>query len=212
MIQILDENRRRTPAENFASAFGGLLQQGNQFMQQQKQMQEQAKQKAAIAKVLGVEHQDLPLEFQKMAYESQLKGNEAAKKLQGEQQEKLQPLQGALDIIGQMRNLRKKNNLGIGATFSPFAETRKQAGEYSQLGKSLIQYATNIPIRNKLEFETLAEELYDPNITDAAAEGVLDAMERIINNSIQSVGGAQGNVQANQPQQQKRPPLTAFQR
>lgn len=109
-------------------------------------------------------------------------------KEQSEKQEKnrqaLAPLQGAMDALNRMRELRAKGNLGIGASYSPFAKTREQAGEYEQLGKSLIQYATNIPIRNRLEFETLAEQLYDPNITDATAKGVLNSIERIIRNSM----------------------------
>ncbi len=63
-------------------------------------------------------------------------------------------------------------------------ETAKHRGEYQTLGNSLISYASNIPIRNRQEFEKLAGHIGDPNITDAEAEGILDGLERIINNSL----------------------------
>jgi hypothetical protein len=120
-------------------------------------------------------------------------------------------LEGALETIQRMRDLRKQDNLGWGSQitrlFSPKA--RKDAGEYEQLGKSLISLASNIPIRNKQEFETLAERLYDPAISDDEAEGILSAMERIIQNS--------QNVVSDQPKGSKsskneRPSLTTFMR
>lgn len=140
------------------------------------------------------------------------KQNIQAEALRGKQEEKIIPLQGAMDTLNRMKALRKKGNLGIGSTYSPFSGTRKEAGEYEQLGKSLIQYATNIPIRNRLEFETLAEKLYDPTTTDATAEGILNAMERIITNSLQSAGGetSQNKPSIGSIGSKERPPISSF--
>lgn len=95
-------------------------------------------------------------------------------------------IKAGIQTVKEMRDIGKKGNLGIGTgirkVFS--GEAAKDAGTYEQLGKSLIQLSTTIPIRNKLEFETLAEKLYDPSIRDAEREGILDAMENILNRSI----------------------------
>jgi len=217
MIQVLQENKRPSLGQKFSNALGVGLQGTNQLYQQNQALEQQKQRNSKLSELLGYDVSQLPenmqMEALKNKFASQLQGekfeNETQKKAQ-ELQGKLEPLQGAMDVLGRMRQLRKKGNLGIGSTYSPFGETRKEAGEYEQLGKSLIQHATNIPIRNRIEFETLAEQLYDPSITDAKAEGILNAMERIINNSMQSLGESQ-EVSRNQPQQ-KRPPLTAFQR
>jgi hypothetical protein len=47
--------------------------------------------------------------------------------------------------------------------------------------------ASTIPIRNQREFETLSHNLFDPTITDAKAEGILNAMEKIIRASMEGV-------------------------
>lgn len=120
-------------------------------------------------------------------------------------------LEGALETLQRMKQLRKEDNLGWGSQitrmFSPKA--RKDAGEYEQLGKSLISLASNIPIRNKLEFETLAEKLYDPSISDDEAEGILAAMERIISNSRSALSD---EPRVSSKNSEERPPLTSFMR
>lgn len=105
-------------------------------------------------------------------------------------QEKNLPYESALETINKMRDIRKRGRLGIGTSISPFAKTQADATEYSRLGKSLIALSTTIPIRNQKEFETLAHELYDPSITDAKAEGILNAMQHIISSSIRESGGS----------------------
>jgi len=155
------------------------------------------------------------------------KQNEANAKAAQELQEKVVPLQNALKTVADMRNLRKTGKLGIGSTMWPTGEVRKMAGEYAQLGKSLISMASNIPIRNKAEFETLAEGLYDPNITDATAEGTLNAMEKILSRALEEYQG-QGGGSSSQGKpsldygpgtgigktsnNKERPPLSSFQR
>jgi len=107
--------------------------------------------------------------------------------------------------------LRKKGNLGVGSSYSLFPKTQKDVGEYTQLAKSLIQLSTNIPIRNQIEFETLAGDLINPNITDAHAEGTLNAMEKILQGHLntrknsgrgQEVGQGQNIRNPNQMNQQ----------
>lgn len=219
MVQVLPSLKGPSRGQRFSDVIG----QGLQNFAQQEQQQKKA---AQLKQLTGM---DLPPEFQeaifknmlqqqlqeqKYGFESKLaeeagqrKLKESADKLRGEKE----PLQGALEVVNRMRDIRKKGNLGIGTSYSPFPETRRQAGEYEQLGKSLIQYASNIPIRNQMEFQTLAEELYDPNITDARAEGVLNAMERIINNSLQKFEGEEGG-QGKPSDKKNRPPLSSFQR
>ena len=140
------------------------------------------------------------------------------KKAKTKYQENVAPLEGALETLGRMEKIGKKGNLGIGTSvrgvLSPNA--RREAAEYERLGKSLISYASNIPIRNRQEFETLAHDLYDPSISDASREGILSAMKRIIQSSMsqyEQPGEEEGGMEARQPRQpskQERPPLTSF--
>jgi len=120
-------------------------------------------------------------------------------------QNKMQPLLTGLDIVSRQRDLLKKGNLGpkvaftgtgrkAGSTFSK--EGIKDRAEYQRLGKSLISLATTIPIRNRLEFETLSQGLYDPNAKQEEIEGALEGMQRIIQNNL----GATGSPQQQQPQ------------
>lgn len=128
---------------------------------------------------------------------------EYAKPRSEKEKEKESTFQSGLDILNQMRNIRKKGNIGRGSQITKHigGETAKDFGEYEQLGKSLISLATNIPIRNRLEFETLAEKLYDPSIQDKEAEGILNAMEKIIKNNLKT-----------SEKTNSRPPLSSFQR
>lgn len=152
------------------------------------------------------------------------KQNEANSKANRERQVKAGSLQNALQVVNQMRQIRSKNNLGIGSSWSPFSETQRDSGEYSQLGKSLIPLAANIPVRNQKEFETYAHDLIDPTITDARAEGILSGIERIINDSLQEFSQGQGMGSQEKPsldhgpgmrvikENRNRPPLSSFQR
>ncbi|MGK5595684.1 MAG: hypothetical protein ACSNEK_10065 [Parachlamydiaceae bacterium] len=206
MVQILED---RTPT--FAQSILGGLAEGIpsaiQQYQQQRQMAEQLQQENQAAKRLGIDlsgiqnprlreqaflenlrgRQSERLADQNFRNQLELeryKGGLSAEKLAGQQQEKLAPYYSALNTINRMRELRNTGKLGLLSSYSPLPSTREAAGEYSQLGKSLIQLSTSIPIRNRQEFETLAENLYDPNITDATAKGILNAMEKIIRDSL----------------------------
>jgi hypothetical protein len=111
-----------------------------------------------------------------------------SKKEKSKNQEAIAPFNSALEIIDRMKKLGKKNSLGIGSKYKGiiYSDVRKDRAEYERLGKSLIQYSSNIPIRNQQEFETLSHDLYDPNISDASREGILNAMKRIVQSAIES--------------------------
>lgn len=135
------------------------------------------------------------LEVQKLKGE-QLAGRESNQKnqekfdvQQQKQNEKIATFENALETINEMRSISSKGNLGRGSQIFGYfgGETSKDRGQYEQLGKSLIQLSTNIPIRNQREFETLAHNLYNPSLPDAQREGILDSMESLINRSLQAV-------------------------
>lgn len=126
-------------------------------------------------------------------------------------------LKGALETIDRMEKIGSKNNLGVGSsTYSAFdPETRKDIGEYEQLGKSLISYASTIPIRNRQEFETLSHDIFDSSLSDAKRAGILESMKRIIRNSIASYtnpNALESEEGGAMQQPQERPPLTSFMR
>ncbi len=146
--------------------------------------------------------------------QNEFENRQESKKTKEKYQENIGPLEAALDTLSVMEKLGSRGNLGIGTSvrgiLSP--QARRDRGEYERLGKSLIQYSTNIPIRNRSEFETLAHDLYDASISDDARVGILSAMKRIIQNSMpqyqrqrpQEIGGEEIQNKAN------RPPLTGF--
>lgn len=231
MVQVIGSNRQKAPT--FAESIGLGLSQGAtnalQQYQQMKQQQQQAQQESGN-------------EMRKLAYESSLRGQESENKFQREAglkremfekesalknqqlagkeyQEKIQPLQGALSVVDEMRNIRSKNNIGRGSSITGFfgGETAKDRGEYETLGNSLIQYASSIPIRNRLEFEKLAGRISDPSTTDAEAEGILNAMQRIIQNSLSVYQGNETSPQDKFPgigkiegQSKNKPKLSSF--
>ena len=134
--------------------------------------------------------------------ESNKQKNTAAKesdKKREENRKGIAPLQGALETIAEMRKLKSRGNIGLfsrgKAIYS--SDVRKDRTQYSQLGKSLIQMASAIPIRNQKEFETLAHDLYDPNISDAGMEGILDAMENIIKRNMKEFQTDELDLQSN---------------
>lgn len=136
-----------------------------------------------------------------------------SKKANTKSKESIAPLQSAFETIERMEKIGKKGNLGVGSKYKGIISptTRKDRSEYERLGKSLIQYSTNIPIRNKQEFETLAHDLYDPSISDDSREGILNAMKRIIQSSMtqykqpESDEESQTSIKENPVQKQKRP-------
>lgn len=128
-------------------------------------------------------------------------------------EEAVAPLESALETLDRMENLGSGGNLGIGLSARKFLSknARRESSEYAQLGKSLIQLSTNIPIRNRQEFETLAHDLYDPSLSDDSRAGIIEAMRRIIQNSIRAhVRPENENTQQSRTSQNERPPLDIF--
>lgn len=117
------------------------------------------------------------------------KGKISANKSQRKDLEKVNNVISGLKTIEEMEKIGAKGNLGRGSGVLKHinSETAKDFGKYEQLGKSLIQLSTTIPIRNRQEFETLAEKLYDPTIRDAERQGILEAMKLILTNSIEGL-------------------------
>ena len=229
MINIIRRSQTKPSiGERFSKAVGQGLEAYDEYEKKEESKASMAKENA-YAKKLGLDLEGITnpkirekafeeahkrdLQREKYGFESELseskyqrQGEEQAAKLKGEKSQKMAPFESGLQTVNEMRNLRKSGNLGIGASYSPFGSTRKDAAQYEQLGKSLISLASNIPIRNQQEFKTLAENLYDPNITDASAEGILDAMENIIKRSMQNYANSEQEQQdfGENPRKQKR--------
>ena len=153
----------------------------------------------------------------KMA-QNEFQSRQDSKKAKSDYQKNIAPLESALDSISAMEDIGSRGNLGVGTTLrgmiSPKA--RRDAAEYSRLGKSLIQFSSNIPIRNRAEFETLAHDLYDPSISDASREGILNAMKQIIQSSMNKYEAPEEGTnmptesKAGRSLNQNRPPLNSF--
>jgi hypothetical protein len=230
-------------AKAFQKGSESLSQSVPQLLMQrenQQQNQQRAQQRSEYIKQLT--GQDVPEEFhadilknhlqgrgaqdlqaQKFANEMQLQeqkhgleSNKEQQKLDRELNEKLAPFQGALETINAMRQIKSKENIGRGSALTGIfnEDIRKDRAKYSQLGKSLIQMASTIPIRNQREFDTLAEDLIDPSRSVAEIEGTLDAMEQIIRQNMQQYSSGMDNQQQQMPkeQNQNRPPLSSFNR
>lgn len=131
--------------------------------------------------------------------------------------DKIEAAEVGLGTIEEMKAIRNRGNIGRGSGIIkklPYIgeEAAKDSGRYEQLGKSLIQLSTNIPIRNRQEFEALAHGLYDPTMTDAEAEGLLDGLESFL---IRTLGKKEENKLLNKTKEEgkeptKRPPLSSF--
>lgn len=213
MPQIIREFREPSRSEKFGRAIQGAGESlgksyaENLMMAQEDEdakrlgldlsgIRDPKKREKAFELALQGQHQS-ELQKQKFGFEKELLGEKqnlenekASQNFRMEQQQKLIPYQNALDSVDRMLELRNEGKLGIGSSkfsYLPWfgAETARAKGEYQTLGNSLIQFATNIPIRNKVEFEKLAGHISDPDITDEEAKGILEALKNIINNNAQ---------------------------
>jgi len=205
MIQVLPSRSFGTKlSEGLSKGLDRLSDEYSKYQDMQKQQQDAD----AIEKLTGMKINDP--ELRKIAMAESLRGQRASSNSKEEDRNlKINNLQSALDTINQMRSLRKKDNLGFGASvrglYNP--EAREDIGKYQTLGKSLIPYASMIPIRNQKEFEKLTGKLDDPYITDDEAKGVLDGMEKIISDSLKGYKGNESTQEMGE-----RPPLTSFAR
>lgn len=134
------------------------------------------------------------------------------KKYREEKKEKTSKLDTALKSVKTMKNIRKKGNLGIFSKAKGIlsSQVRKDRGKYVTLGNSLLSFASSIPVRNRLEFETLTGKINDPNITDAEALGVLESLEDIIKGSMNSYENDENLVENPNKKNASRPSVTDF--
>jgi hypothetical protein len=206
MIQLLQENRRpREPkfSERLLSGLGSLSSEAtSQVPRMLLGRQQERQENEALHRFTGLNLSSLTPDIKKEIVKSLIKRQETSDL-------KTAPLQSAYQRVQRMKELGQGGRLGRGSGILGFfgGERAKESGEYERLGKSLIQYATNIPIRNRSEFETLAHDLYDPTIPDSKREGILNAMEQIILDSL----GEQGSVpMETRRKRSERPPLSSF--
>lgn len=184
-------NVSRTSATEIPRFFGERLMQAEKAKQQA--LENEQLNQLLGQDISGIQDSDIKKEIVKNLLQSNVKKTQAAA-----------PLQAGLATIHRMRELGSRGRLGKTITRGLLGgEEAKERGEYEQLGKSLISLATTIPIRNRIEFETLAGKLYDPSIRDKEREGILDAMERIISQNLQQFGDAH-EMQSSVSQQKKR--------
>lgn len=212
MVQILP--RVKSTGEKLAGAVGDITQTLTGHFAQQHQQQQAAQAENEAFRRMGLDVEGLSPEMKKIVVSELMKGRGA-----GKGEDKMQAAQAGLETVNRMRELGKTGHLGpkisqMGGLGFLSADVRRDRAEYEQLGKSLIQLASAIPIRNQQEFNTLADQLYDPTLTDASREGILNAMERIISQSVgQTVGGAErlpGVIKNMAPPEAKRPSLDSF--
>jgi len=233
MVQIIRENRKPSTSEKVFDLMGAGLNVGAQHLmnKEKKRIEDQKNKETSemIYKLTGKNVEGLPLDFQKEILSQSLRGENELSKLQGQQfqkqqlqgqelrgkkQEEMAPLNAGLQTLNNMKKILKKGNLGIfSAGKGVFhEETRRDRAEYSQLGKSLISLASNIPIRNQREFEVLAHDLYNPDNSDATNEGILKAMENIIKRSMQEAGFEDIEQLNHVEIEKEKPEITSFYR
>lgn len=127
----------------------------------------------------------------------------------------------ALDLVKRQKELLKSGHLGekisflgtgrkAGSTLSK--EGIKARSEYERLGKALISAASNIPIRNKSEFDVISKGLFDPNLKREEIEGNLEAMQRIISDALEAEGLDTSALIGEDLSSTQRPPLSSFNR
>ena len=219
---MLQEKRRPSVSDRLM----GEINQGLQQRQQQQQMQQENQRlEQRFGQKFSNDPETRKLEIKyalegendlnKIAAQLQGKKNEGPSKEDIQRQDEISNLQGAMQSVQKMKQLRKKGNLGRGSSFFGYlgGDVATDRGTYETLGNSLIQYATNLKITNKQEFEKLAGHLSDPDVTDDEAKGILNALEKIINDNMMKYQTNKTGGQ-NQPSmnQTKKPPLASFER
>lgn len=223
MVKIIPASQQLSTRERFANAFAGAGRGANEalshYLNKEDQIRSSEAQNASKQNELSQKNaHDINLQERKFSHEmdimnqkNQMENQERMNKLSGENQENLAPFYAGLDTIKQMKAIKNKGHVGVGSSLTGlFSEdVRKDRAQYSQLGKSLISLASSIPIRNQAEFNTLAEDLFDPSLSQSAMDGVLDAMEQIIKQNMRQYQSGQEMQEPLQQQsaKQKTTPL-----
>jgi hypothetical protein len=200
MVQVLAANpkpRKRSFGEQLSEGVQKAIPMAQQYYDQyQDQKQDQAARESenkSLMENYGINVSGLSPEMRKSVVAEQLKGQKrmelensrnALKSSQPSAQElknkeKLASYSGAINTINKMEEIGKKGNLGVGTSFWQAIDpnARQDAGAYETLGKSLISFISDIPIRNKAEFEVMAHSLYDPSISDSKRQGILEGLK-----------------------------------
>lgn len=133
MVQIIQENRKPSFGEKFSQAVGTGLGLGSEIMQRRSEQE-------ALSNILGPEAANLPRDFQKMAYQSQLQRQQLSEKLQGEdllEQESLKTLENAFG--------KRFSDVFKAATVQGRSELLKKALDAKQRGIDINEYLSSIP-------------------------------------------------------------------
>jgi len=166
MIQVLDENRKRTAGENFAQAFGGLINQGAQFMQGQKQ-QKQQQQAANFAKEkFGIDITGFDPDTQKALLVEAFK-QQGQKGRLGQKQDFLNQLFGGGQQPNEDRgqSLRGEFQQDQGKQFDPSQLSDAQIAQVSAMDPNVgraLMHAKDVALREnraqeELEFKKMKE-------------------------------------------------------
>jgi hypothetical protein len=206
MLQIIDEMPKRPKFMD--QLLGGVQKAGQQLPGLLGNMAEDQK----IEQLTGQNVSGLSPEMKQLFFQNIMKG-------QGQNQAKQGAYQKAQGLINRAKQISQTGHLGpkvgilgtgrdFGSTFS--SEGQKLRSEYKQIGKALVQAAAPLKITNRAEFQHYAEDLEDPTRNLEDIQGSLEALERIIRDSMQM---EQLDSSVGSPvSQQKRPSLSSFMR
>lgn len=183
MVQILEDEPSfgqqfaRGSGQNIGALLSGMGQGYNQQQEDKIKKLRSDKENEAL-KRFGLDLSDVTdPEIRKLLVQGTMKSKEAD----------TEKFATGLDILGAMRNIISKKNIGRGSSFLGFfpGETAKDRSEFAQLGKSLIPIvAAGVPIRNQREFDEYKKVITDPSSQLSELQGAIDGLERIFKNKL----------------------------
>lgn len=203
MIQILEDQPSfgQLMARGGGQAIGSALAGGAEGYIDKKKKEQLAKQleeeNRSLERITGKDLSGITNPQLRQEIVKSLMGKSGQAGLSSKNQERLAAAQQGLKTVGRQKERLATGHLGPKVSFLPgqsskllsaiSPEGRTTRSGYEQAGKELIQLASTLPIRNQVEFETLAHNLYDPTMNEAEIEGVLNEMEEHIKDAIQSI-------------------------
>jgi len=177
MVMFLPEAKQRPSAgATFAQGLGGGFTQGMQ-------------QEMEFAREMALKKQANQINFSQQLMKEEHKAGIR-------KEEKNKPIRDALTVVKRQLERIKSGKLGPKSGWSGglyeepklssamSKEGREVRSGYEQAGKSLIGLASTLPIRNKLEFETLGEKLYDPTLSTSEMKGIYEEMVQRLEDSL----------------------------